>query len=1050
MLFDTVAFNAVGGLNNTAAGTVKPQNSLFASNTGFDYEGTLSSQGNNLFQITPAAGSIATDLVDQAPMLAALANYGGNMQTIALLPGSAALGAAAPVAVVVDERGEARPASPDIGAFQSQGFTTTTVSGPAAGTEVKTLIDNDFASPFGIAVAANAKTPAVASVAGGTITFVAAPSPALTVGEAVFYQAGAPGIGGLTNGGTYYVSNLTSTTIQLSSTPGGVILALTAGTGTFYLEPVQGGRVVFTATPVAGAVGSAASSGIAGDGFDASQVGTTLTLASPPNFVNGEPVIYHVGGTGTGAISGLTANTVTYFVKVPNPAAPNVIQLSLTPGGSPIAFTGNGTTANPQNLLPIAVGQSVTGSSFITLNSAVFNNGDLVTYHGAGVSGLVSGKNYYVIVTNPGAAGEIIRLVAAATGPAGPALTGLNGFNGTQNFTLAIPADAAAPIALTNVTKVVSSINFTSINATGQSSFLNGEAVIYNAGAGAAIGGLVNGNRYFVVSANNATAVQLSATKGGAVINFTTPVGATLQQSLLPANLVTAVNSASTLTLATTPSVGASLVFDSNGAASLGLTSGQTYYVIKVAGAVVTLALTPGGAAITTLTPVGPVAAGQSFEPAALGNPTFDFLPSAATVSSTTITFAAPGGNHLTNGEQVVYDNGGGANITGLAEGHTYFIVSAGANTLSLSNTLNGPAITGLAAPAGVPTLNSLNPLLAYTAGMASMTTPVLANGVSNPPGTPYPFTASAGGKNAGATIAWNLFNQSVTSLAYSATPHNTTSNLNDVTFGGAPSMTVTLLDQDGQLVSTSAATVSLSADYSADGSHFTAYPFDQGTGTTSANPAAGVASFTPKIQIWTSRYTSAYSIAASYTNPDGAKVPLGNAVTPPFRVLPNTIAIAAGNFGGFDQTVLNITIASSVRGPVRLIDYTIGAGTLKTNQIKVIAFDFDEVGKVQTITFATAYNGPITLSAFQNNSGVAGPAVPLSYTGGLAYNGGNLGYMTAGTITLNNVTPTTTGAFFLDSETDTGVLPVGFVSASTSKTGYSFNRSNLGRQRGR
>ena len=74
MLFDTVAFNTVGGVNNTG-GTVRPQNSLFASNTGFDYQGTLSSQGNNLFQITPASGTVATDLVEARPRFVKGAKY---------------------------------------------------------------------------------------------------------------------------------------------------------------------------------------------------------------------------------------------------------------------------------------------------------------------------------------------------------------------------------------------------------------------------------------------------------------------------------------------------------------------------------------------------------------------------------------------------------------------------------------------------------------------------------------------------------------------------------------------------------------------------------------------------------------------------------------------------------------------------------------------------------------------------------------------------------------------------------------------------------------
>ena len=62
--------------------------------------------------------------------LAPLGDYGGPTETMALLPGSAAIGAGATAGgVTTDQRGFPLDSPPDIGAFQSQGFTILAVTG---------------------------------------------------------------------------------------------------------------------------------------------------------------------------------------------------------------------------------------------------------------------------------------------------------------------------------------------------------------------------------------------------------------------------------------------------------------------------------------------------------------------------------------------------------------------------------------------------------------------------------------------------------------------------------------------------------------------------------------------------------------------------------------------------------------------------------------------------------------------------------------------------------------------------------------------------------
>jgi hypothetical protein len=101
--------------------------------------------------------------------LAPLGAYGGPTETIALLPGSPALRAGEAVPpITTDQRGAPldRPV-PDIGAFQSQGFTLTPVPGS---TPQATLVGTAFANPLAVMVTAkNSGEP----ISGGVIAFTA-------------------------------------------------------------------------------------------------------------------------------------------------------------------------------------------------------------------------------------------------------------------------------------------------------------------------------------------------------------------------------------------------------------------------------------------------------------------------------------------------------------------------------------------------------------------------------------------------------------------------------------------------------------------------------------------------------------------------------------------------------------------------------------------------------------------------------------------------------------------------------------------------------------
>lgn len=126
------------------------------------------SGGHNLFSDAPAATLDVTDLINTDPLLAPLGNYGGPTFTQALLPGSPAIDAGGTNAGVPnDQRGVARPQglAPDIGAFESRGFTIALASGNRQSTQN----GSPFAAPLAVTVASPFGEP----VAGGRVEFTA-------------------------------------------------------------------------------------------------------------------------------------------------------------------------------------------------------------------------------------------------------------------------------------------------------------------------------------------------------------------------------------------------------------------------------------------------------------------------------------------------------------------------------------------------------------------------------------------------------------------------------------------------------------------------------------------------------------------------------------------------------------------------------------------------------------------------------------------------------------------------------------------------------------
>ena len=201
--FSTFAGNQAtyGGAidNNLGHYTVTVEDSILAKDSatfGPEFCNSVTSAGHNLVAETDnSSGWVSSDHIGTAAdplfaLLSALGNYGGPTETIALLPGSPALGTGIAVSgVATDQRNVTRPSTGvDIGAFQSQGFTLTPVSGS---TPQSALIGTAFANPLGVTVTAK---DSLEPVAGGVITFAAPSSGASAKLSAATAKIGSNGV----------------------------------------------------------------------------------------------------------------------------------------------------------------------------------------------------------------------------------------------------------------------------------------------------------------------------------------------------------------------------------------------------------------------------------------------------------------------------------------------------------------------------------------------------------------------------------------------------------------------------------------------------------------------------------------------------------------------------------------------------------------------------------------------------------------------------------------------------------------------------------------
>lgn len=218
---------------------------------------------------------------------------------------------------------------------------------------------------------------------------------------------------------------------------------------------------------------------------------------------------------------------------------------------------------------------------------------------------------------------------------------------------------------------IVSASNDT-ITITGHR-FEDGDEVVYNVPASPAyaIGGLTDGNTYYIVSKTTDT-IKLAATSGGAAINLTFPTVTVDADDGAVVDI-----SADKVIISNTFSNGDYIVYDNGGGNDInGLTSGSSYYVVNATASEFQLSLTSGGSAIDFL---------------AKDKITFDADDTAVVdVAANRIVHAS---HPFQNGDEVLYDVGGGVAIGGLTDATNYFVINRTSSGFQLSATSGGSVI---------------------------------------------------------------------------------------------------------------------------------------------------------------------------------------------------------------------------------------------------------------------------------------------------------------------------------------------------------------------
>ena len=500
--------------------------------------------------------------------------------------------------------------------------------------------------------------------------------------EVQYFNGNGTDITGLTNLTNYFIVNATAAEFQLSATAGGAAIDLTAlGAGTNHsFTQVIGATHTFdkdigSAHIVRLDIGSShelkrinfgnldqtvtgilpQTNAVTINADDTAVVNvTTDNIVVSNTFAANTKVRYSNGG---GADIGGLVNDTDYFVLG---SSSSQFQLAATSGGTAIDLTSPLTLtfdADNSAIVDATNDKIVSTNSFVTGDSVAYNNGG-----GVNIGGLTSGTSYFVV-----SASATEFQLATTSGGTPITLTANNQVtfdadNASANKTVTITDSTDTAVVDATNDKIIIS-----------NTFSNGDQVTYSNGGGTDIAGLSNGTTYFIISATSAE-FQLAATSGGSAIDIT---GVGVGNNHVFNHIGFSVDLTNNkIIVANTFTNGIEVVYNVGGGAAIdGLTDGTNYFIVNASASDFQLSATSGGSAI-----------GLSDN----ATVTIDSTDTAVVDATNDKIIVS---NTFSDGQEVVYSNGGGTDIAGLVNGTNYFIINSSGTEFQLSATSGGLAI---------------------------------------------------------------------------------------------------------------------------------------------------------------------------------------------------------------------------------------------------------------------------------------------------------------------------------------------------------------------
>ncbi len=332
---------------------------ILARTTGGDSDFAQSSAGNGLVadgslganqNIVQNNAGFVLPVRSVNPLLAPLGNYGGVTQTLALLPGSPAIDTGnVYFGITTDQRGVTRPqgAAPDLGAYESKGFTVSVSSGDNQSTPINTA----FASPLAVTVTAN---DAGAPVKGGVITYTGPTSGAgatLSSSTATVAADGSASVTATANGtqGSYTVTAAaagaaSAATFHLTNTKPTEAPSLVVTTASDVVDNTDGLTSLREAINYANTFTTPATITFDPTVFPANTL-TAITLGGTELPLTDTKAKVTISGLGAGRIA-VTGNNASRVFNVSAQVAAEIDGLTITGGNGLSGSFGGGVSSN--------------------------------------------------------------------------------------------------------------------------------------------------------------------------------------------------------------------------------------------------------------------------------------------------------------------------------------------------------------------------------------------------------------------------------------------------------------------------------------------------------------------------------------------------------------------------------------------------------------------------------------------------------------------------------------------------------------------------------